>query len=75
MRRALGAALGAALYGGMACSGGDAATAGVVRSDSSGVAIVTSPGEDRPLNWRLVPEKNEDTGGMVVAIHRVERGS
>lgn len=54
MRRALGAALGAALYGGMACSGGDAATAGVVRSDSSGVAIVTSPGEDRPLDWRLV---------------------
>lgn len=52
MRQLLLAALGAATVGVTACGGGDA-SGGVVRSDSAGVEIVTSPGEDRPLGWQF----------------------
>lgn len=51
MRGLPAAALGAAIVGVMACGGGEAAARGVVRSDSAGVAIVTSPAADRPLDW------------------------
>lgn len=41
------------MVGVMACGGGEAAADGVLRSDSAGVAIVTSPAEDRALAWRM----------------------
>lgn len=51
MRQLLWAALGAATVGVTACGGGGDSAGGVVRSDSAGVAIVTSPAEDRALDW------------------------
>lgn len=40
----------------VACGGGSSdAAPGVTRTDSAGIAIVRSPGEDRPLDWRLEP--------------------
>lgn len=38
-----------------ACGGGDAVV-GVIRADSAGVEIVTSPPEDRPLAWTFEEE-------------------
>ncbi len=46
----------------------DGAYAGTLRGTPMPLAMLPS-GE-----W-LIPEKDEDTGGIVVAIHRVERGS
>lgn len=53
MRQLLLAALGAATVGVTACGVGGDSAGGVVRSDSAGVAIVTSRGEDRPLGWQF----------------------
>lgn len=42
--------------------GGDDATSSVTVTDSAGVRIVVSPGEDRELGWRFVEERR--IGGM-----------
>lgn len=52
MKQRLVVALGAACIAGAAC-GGSSSAADTVRSDSAGVAILTSPGEDRILDWRF----------------------
>lgn len=53
MQRILGAALGAAIIGGVACRGETVQQANVVRADSSGVRIITSTGPDTALAWRF----------------------
>ena len=51
----------------LACTGGAGPSA--VRTDSAGVEIVQSPGEDRPLSWTLEPKvtiASDDTQGAGV---------